>query len=250
MEMDWTTFVLEIINFLVLVWLLRHFFYRPVLAVLDARQARVQAVKAEAETMRRDAETLQQQYQTRLADWAAEREQSRRKLEQDLNQERARRLDELKRALADEEAKSRARDSAAAVARAGAMRRQASVDAYAAAADMLQRLATPALTARIVGVFREDLDALGEAERATLQKAAAVLGEHEAVDIASAHALGDAERASLAEALPRVAGRRLELRFRQAPELIGGLRAAVGQCRLDASLADELAFFQHEGAHA
>ena len=33
MELDWTTFVLEIVNFLVLVWILQRYLYRPVLAL-------------------------------------------------------------------------------------------------------------------------------------------------------------------------------------------------------------------------
>jgi F-type H+-transporting ATPase subunit b len=33
-ELNWTTFVLEILNFLVLVWLLKHFFYQPVKGVI------------------------------------------------------------------------------------------------------------------------------------------------------------------------------------------------------------------------
>jgi F-type H+-transporting ATPase subunit b len=244
MQMDWTTFVLEVINFLVLVWLLRRFFYHPVLAVLDARQARVQAVKNETEAMRRDADALKSQYETRLADWHTEREQARQKLEQDLMHERAKRLDELKRALLDEEAKSRARSDAAAAARETALNRQSMALAYGAAATMLQRLASPALTTRIVLAFREDLDALPEPERATLRQAAAALPEHEMVEIASAHPLDDTERTAVIESLSKAAGRPLEVRFHEAPELIGGLRAAVGQCRLDASLADELAFFQ------
>ena len=250
MQMDLTTFALEVINFLVLVWLLRRFLYRPVLAVIDARQERVQAAKAEAEAMRRDAEALRTQYETRLSDWNAEREQARQKLDQELMQERARRLDELKHALSDEEAKSRARSDAAAIAREEAQTRQAVAEAYGAASAMLQRLASPALTARIARVFREDLGALAEPERATLQQAAGELTEHEVVEISSAHPLDDAERATLSEALSTATGRRLEVSFREAPELIAGLRAAVGQCRLDANLADELSIFRRQGKHA
>ena len=39
MQFDWTTFVLEVLNFLVLLWILKRFLYQPVLDVLDARQA-------------------------------------------------------------------------------------------------------------------------------------------------------------------------------------------------------------------
>jgi len=248
MQMDWTTFLLEIINFLVLVWLLRRFFYRPVLAVIDARQARVQAVGDEAAALRKEAGALKAQYETRLADWAGEREKARQQLEQELTQERSRRLDELKRSLADEEAKSHARLDAAAASREAALCRQATADAYAAAAAMLQRLASPALTARIAEAFAEDLATLPADDRETLRQAAAALADDETVEIASAHTLDAATQAAIRDALAQAAGRTLDIRFVEQTDLIGGLRAAVGQCRLDANLTDELAFFRREAA--
>jgi len=250
MQMDWTTFLLEMINFLVLVWLLQHFFYRPVLGVLDARQARVQAIRGEAAALRREAEALKAQYEAGLAGWRDEQEQARQRLEHELVQERARRLDELKLALAGEEAKNRARVDAAALARETIQSRQAAAAAYRAAALMLQRLASPALTAQIVRVFAEDFAALPEDGRTTLQQAVMALTEDETIDIASAHPLDDATRLELTKDLESAAGRPLEVHFRETPELIAGLRVSVGQCRLDASLADELAFFQQKNGHA
>lgn len=250
MQMDWTTFLLEVTNFIVLVWLLRHFFYRPVLAVLDARQARVLAAKDEAAALHGEAVALRAQYEERLAAWASAQERAHQKLEQELTQERARRLNELKLFLADEEAKSRARSDAAALARESAFNRQALEDAFGAAAAILQRLASPALTANIAQVFGEDLAAMPEAELTTLQQAVATLGDQEAIDIASAHPLDGATRLQLARDLESACGRPLQTHFRAAPELLAGLRVAVGQCRLDASLADELAFFRKNNGHA
>jgi F-type H+-transporting ATPase subunit b len=244
MQMDWTTFTLEIVNFLVLVWLLRRFFYGPVLAILDARQARVQGIKAEAEAVRRDALALKAHYESRLADWDAEREAARQGLKQELSQERAARLLELKRLLADEEAKARARDRAQATARETLQRRRCVAEAYGAVAALLERLASPALTARIAQVFREDLEALAGPDRAALLQAVAALIEQEMVEIASAHPLDEGERAALCAALARAAGQALAVSFREVPELVGGLRVALGQCQLDANLAHELAFFQ------
>jgi len=249
MQLDWTTFILEVINFLVLVWLLRHFFYRPVLAVLDARQARVVEARTTAEGIRRDAEALKAQYENRLADWNAGREQDRRKLDQEMRQERARRLDELKHALDDEESKNRARRDAANATREAAITRQVQTEAYGAAARLLQRLASPALTWQIARIFREDLAALPDEQRATLQQAAKTLAEQETVEIAGAHPLEANELARLNDALAHAAGRPLATRFREAPELIGGLRVGVGQCQLDANLANELAFFRRAGGH-
>ena len=49
MQFDWTTFILEMLNFLVLVWILQRLIYRPVLAMLDARQQRLKDESGRAE---------------------------------------------------------------------------------------------------------------------------------------------------------------------------------------------------------
>ena len=67
MEFDWTTFALEVLNFLVLVWLLKRFFYRPVLAMIEARRAENAKMIEDAQTLRREAQDLKSEYQARLA---------------------------------------------------------------------------------------------------------------------------------------------------------------------------------------
>lgn len=42
MHVDWWTLVLQTVNFVVLVWLLHRFLYRPVLRLMDARKAELQ----------------------------------------------------------------------------------------------------------------------------------------------------------------------------------------------------------------
>jgi large-conductance mechanosensitive channel len=37
---DWFTVVAQVINFLILVWLLKHFLYQPILDAIDAREKR------------------------------------------------------------------------------------------------------------------------------------------------------------------------------------------------------------------
>ena len=56
MELTWTTFLLEVINFLVLVWLLKRLFYAPVMRAIAARRAAVEKTLADAEATKREAE--------------------------------------------------------------------------------------------------------------------------------------------------------------------------------------------------
>lgn len=247
MTFDLTTFLLEILNFLVLVWILKRFLYGPVLAVLDARRQRLQDEAAKAETLQREAAELKAGYESRLAEWDKEREGLRRDLDGELEQARTAGLEKLKQTLADAEAKARARTDALAAAREQALVRQAATDAYGAAAALLGRLASPALTARIAELFAEDLATLPEVDLATLRRAAAALEAGTGAQIAMAHDLDAASRERVISALATGAGRALPADFHEAPELLAGLRVTVGECLLHANLADELDFFRRHG---
>ncbi len=58
MELDWSTFLLQIINFLVLVWILNRFLYQPVMKVIAERKAAVEKTLADSERARAEARAL------------------------------------------------------------------------------------------------------------------------------------------------------------------------------------------------
>ena len=95
MELNWSTFVLEIINFLVLVWILKRFLYVPVKAAIDGRQKRIDAALAQAEARRAEADRTKADYEDQKQDWERERAQTRLDLEQEITAERARRIQEI-----------------------------------------------------------------------------------------------------------------------------------------------------------
>ncbi|AMK77401.1 F0F1 ATP synthase subunit B [Methylomonas methanica] len=249
MQFDWTTFILEILNFLVLVWILQRFLYRPILAMLDARQQRIQDETELAAQLRDEAEALRQQYEQRLADWNQQQETSRRQLDEELAQLRNTATENLKQTLADEEAKLRVRNQTLITAREAALIREAAGAAYGQAAAMLQRLASPQLTQQIVEVFLQDLQHMPDSEQTALRKAAAMLIGASAVEVLSAHPLSETDQARVTETLSTAAGQALQLTIKEDSTLIAGLRAVVGECQLHANLADELAFFRRQANH-
>ncbi len=56
MSIDWITVVAQLLNFLVLVWLLKRFLYRPILDGIDAREVEISTRMAEATEARKKAE--------------------------------------------------------------------------------------------------------------------------------------------------------------------------------------------------
>ncbi|WP_373236268.1 F0F1 ATP synthase subunit delta [Cohaesibacter celericrescens] len=59
MSIDWITVVAQLINFLVLVWLLKHFLYRPILDGIDAREAEISSRMQEALLAKKSAEATE-----------------------------------------------------------------------------------------------------------------------------------------------------------------------------------------------
>lgn len=70
MSVDWITVTAQVFNFLVLIWLLKRFLYRPILAGIDAREADIAARVTEADIANTRAREEAATYQTALADFA------------------------------------------------------------------------------------------------------------------------------------------------------------------------------------
>ncbi len=57
MHFDWSTLVLQTVNVLVLLWLLRRFLFRPVVAIVAERKAAAEKLLSDAAAKREEAET-------------------------------------------------------------------------------------------------------------------------------------------------------------------------------------------------
>lgn len=239
MELDSTTFTLEIINFLVLVWLLQRLLYKPVTAAITARQAGIELALSEAQAVRSDAESLKRQYENRMADWEKEKALARQQLQADMDAERIRQLAALQAALDEERERQRVLDERRAAEARQHQEAAARAEGGRFVARLLSRLGSAELEERIRQVLLEDLPRLPDRERQVLRTAAQA-GE---AKITSAYPLAETQRAGLAGALEDLAGRPVVCEFGQDPELMAGLRVSIGPWMLRSSLQDELRYF-------
>jgi F-type H+-transporting ATPase subunit b len=238
-ELNWSTFLLEILNFLVLVWILKRFLYKPVLAVIARRRADIEKQLADARTLHADAEALEARYQARLGAWEQEREQARERLAGDIEAERARRLD----ALAAELAREREKAAAAQARREADAQLKAETTALAQAASfaarLLDQVAGPELEDRLLERVLEDLSQLPAQRVAALRNGSGGQAAATAV-VTSAYPLADARRRQLEQALATLTGVNAPVQFERDPGLLAGVRIAVGAWVLSGNLRDEL----------
>ncbi|GMR21221.1 MAG: F0F1 ATP synthase subunit delta [Gammaproteobacteria bacterium] len=247
MELSWSTFLLEIINFLVLVWILKHFLYRPVLEVIARRRAGIEDRLAEVRRLHDETDALKAEYENRLTDWDHERQQARDALVQELDEERVRQMEALQTTLAQERekvqvAESRRHAEAVRETEHHALRQSAQF-----AARLLTQAAGPELETRLFDLLVDDLSVLSGDQIAALRTQ---WGEPpEAIMVTSAYPLPEEQRQRLEETLTKVTGLAMPAQYEQNPDLLAGLRITIGAWTLQANARDELKGFT-EFAHA
>lgn len=245
MELNWSTFILEIVNFLILVWLLKRLLYQPVLNLIARRREGIEAQLAHAEALKTESEGLKRQYESRLADWERERLDRLENLKRQLDQEGVAR----RRQLEDDLERQRLRHQSREARQLRQWQRQAETEALrlgsAFASRFLQQVSGPELDGRLRALFVEQLEALPEDGIDELR--AGWRGQAEG-EVVSATALDAAGQNDIRDALARRLGPDGPvLTFRHDPNLIAGVRVSVGGCLLQANVLDELRFFAEAG---
>ncbi len=79
LQLDLQQIISQILSFLLLLWVLRRFAWKPLLSVLDARREHIENELSKAARSRQEMERLQEDYQKRLA---AIEDESRTKIQQ------------------------------------------------------------------------------------------------------------------------------------------------------------------------
>lgn len=247
MEFTWSDVILEGINFLVLVWLLKHFLYRPVLEVIEQRRARSEQLLDEAKATRADAEKLKNEYNDRLTRIDKEQDLARAKLDTEIASERQRRLDALETEVNADRERRRMLDAREKHEQAQALERNALNCATRFTSHLLDQLACAELDARLTQLALKELEQLPTEKREALQTA--LQEPNVTVKVVTAYVLGPSERNSLNAVLQRLAGHEVTIEFYTDPALKSGLHLTIGAWALMANLRDELDFFAGAFAH-
>jgi F-type H+-transporting ATPase subunit b len=241
MTWDWTTFGLEIVNFLALIWILKRFLYRPVLATLAERRAGIAHSLAEARETEARAVSLQTQFEGRLSDWEQEKAAARSQFEAALDAERERQMAALAQELAAERERSAAQDAHRQESLKRELVAQADTLVRRFAAELLSRLAGPELEAGLAELFIEELGKLPEARLVPLL--ASQNGQIQGT-VVSAYPLSDEQRQQISAAIAASLGiHEGQVRYVEDASLLAGVRVSLGAWQLDFSLAGELGAF-------
>ncbi len=244
MLIDWFTVGAQMLNFVILVGLLKHFLYQPILDAIDARETRIAAELAAADSRRQEAEALGDALQIKERKFDAERAGL---LAQAVAQAQADRVRSLAEARKDADDWRTAQQDALRLERArlgGELTRLVTGEVVDIARKTLGDLASSALEERIGGAFARRLQELDATQKQSL--AAALESSPEPAVVRSRFALSTESRAGIEDALNRAFAAKVRIRFETAADGICGVELTVAGHKLAWSVEEYLDSLEHK----
>jgi F-type H+-transporting ATPase subunit b len=238
MLIDWFTVCAQVVNFAVLVWLMKRLLYGPIHDAIAAREKRIADELAGADRQRADADVASAALATRGATFDRERDALMAAARAGAQAEGAR-LVETARAAADAlTAQRKERLAVESDELVGALRRRTLEGVFTIARKTLGDLTSTSLEASACDTFIGRVRALEAVPQAVFAEALATAGGIAVVR--SAFDLPEAQRTPIRAAVDQAFGIASTLTFETASALVCGIELTAGGQKISWSIADEL----------
>lgn len=241
MEFNTTTFILEIVNFLILIWILQRLFYKPVLEIIAKRKQHIEQSLEDAKKLHQEAEEMRGIYENRQLLWGQEKKAAQAELQQQFETERKAQLEKLHTELEQERQKSYVTLSRKQEEFKQKTERQALENGARFAALLMQQATGPEIERRLFAMLVEQLTALPEASKLNAQLSDSK--KSPSIKVTTAYPLANEQKQALEQTFSALANRPINFQYQQDSALIAGVRIDIGAWVLHADLAHELAGF-------
>ncbi len=238
MPIDWFTVTAQAINFLVLVWLLRRFLYKPILKAIDAREKRIADELADAAAKQADAKKERDDYQQKNDEFDKQRAELLSQATDEANKEKQRLLGEAREAAdtmssdrmdaLDKELKNLNQT----------ITRRTQDEVFSVARKVLTDLADTFLEERATTVFIRQLRGMNGDAKSDLSKALKTSTDNAIVR--SAFELPTEQQAEIQTAINETFSAEIDLKFETTPDLVSGIELTASGNKIAWSISDYL----------
>ena len=234
MQIDPITVIAQIINFLILLFLLKRFLYGPIVKAMEERRALVAAQMHEAQEREEEAQQEARKHRDARRELAVQHDELMQQAHAEADDRRRQLIDQAREEVEGIERRwhENLRDERDAFIRR--LREQMGREVCAVSRQALADLANRDLQAQIVTVFIARLGGLDEPRREELRAALTDAGR--GPTITSAFELTAPQEKELATAAHGVLGGDHDVRFVRAEELLCGVELSVGGRKIAWSL--------------
>jgi F-type H+-transporting ATPase subunit b len=238
MSIDWFTFAAQVINLLLLIWLLKRFLYRPILAAIAAREKRITEELAQAKARQAEADQQRDEFRHKVDEIDQRKAALLTEATQKAQAEYQRLLEEARKS-ADELGHKRLKTLHEKIDRLNqSLAQRVQQEVFAIARKTLAELASVSLEAQMTAALLQRLQALDAKQKSRMQ---AALASHPSTPVVrSAFELPAAQREAIQNTLNDIMAGDIQLRFETEPDLLSGIELTASGYKLAWSISDYL----------
>jgi len=238
LQIDYFTIAAQVVNFALLVFILKHFLYGPLLKLMDEREMKIISRQKAAEDAKSEAKTQELSYRKKLEELSSEHEELLVKAKEDAKEFKA---DMMKKAREEiEETKvewqrdlQRQRDDFI-----SDLRKYSGRQLYAISRRALRDLANEDLERQIMIVFINRLNNLEESERETIKDL--FKDSEQIITVRSAFIVPGDIQQQIKDALATHAGADVRVQYEIVDDLISGMVMSAKNVEIAWSIAGYL----------
>lgn len=248
MKINWFTVIAQVINFLVLVWLLKRFLYKPILKATDEREKSIVSRLQDASAKKEEAKKERDEFQKKNDEFEKEKKQMMQKAANETKEQSEQMMNETRKAVAalKEKQEKNLRQMEENLKKELAER--TSREVLSISRKVLSDLASAELEVQMVIHFTDRLKAMNEAGKQELLKAYKNISDP--LLIRSAFELNTDQQTMIKNAVGQLLNENAEFRFETDEKLAGGIELFANGYKLSWSITSYLDSLQESISEA
>jgi F-type H+-transporting ATPase subunit b len=245
MKINWFTVIAEVINFLILVWLLRRFLYKPVLKAIDERENKIASQLKDAADKETKAKKEQDEFDKKNEAFDQKKKGLMDKAVADTNIERDKLLEIARNDAAALRSKLENALKATQEQLSHDIMHKTQQEVFEIARKTLSDLFSMSLEEQSANIFIKRIKELKKDEKKQFSEAFKVgsnlvTGKQSPILIQSAFDLPGKQQTDIKNAVNELLGHETQFQFKTAPEIIGGIELNSNGYKLAWSISEYL----------
>ncbi len=246
MHIDWFVFFAQIVNFLILLFLLKKFLYGRIIGAMDAREARIAATFAEAEKAREEASRSVLMCEKKLQDIQGASDEMMNKARGEADAYRRELMDKAREEV--DEIQNRWTETLRSERENffQELRRLTGTQVYAITRRVLKDLADMDLEQRIVQIMTERIETMNQEERERIRT---LMTAGEKITIQSAFDIPPEAREKLNGTIRMSIGSGIEVAYEKSDDVMSGYELRINGYKIAWSMKDYLDTLEEKFYH-
>jgi F-type H+-transporting ATPase subunit b len=238
MSINWFTVIAQVVNFLILVWLLKRYLYKPILKAIDEREKKIKSKIEDADKKDAEAKKEHEEFEKKNEDFDKQKKELLDKAVEEVKTKRENLLDKAKKDADDLRKKLEDIVKEEQEHLGDEITRRVKAEVFSIAEKMLKELADCSLEEKILAVFIERLKNLDDEAKKKLIDA--FKSSKEDIIVQSAFELDKPQQTEIEKVVKKILHTTSDFKFQTAPELVSGIELNANGYKVAWSISEYL----------